>query len=352
MNKKLISTMAALALTVTMSVGCANQNVEGTEEEVAGVSMAFSTMSDEELQAAWEKEPAYGTTIKVGYNGGLCLGAFGIAQAEGFYEEQGLDTEIVSGTAVADGLGTNQIAVGGDHIATLLVPAVNGVNMTFTTGSHTGCKSLYALADSNIEKTADLIGQTVAVADGIGASDQNISMRFFNQDDIDPNEVKWKVVDNSAVIQALQNGEIQAATLGDQFAKKFVDDGILKVVRSLTFDEDFSQETCCVHAMNTDFLKENPVTAYKLTLAHQNASNWIEENKAEFVDVMLDNDWASGEKDFILEIANTYDFKISDDATKTTLENILNDYKKFGTLDSNIDTDKELNRIWNDLLQQ
>lgn len=350
MNKKLISVMLALTITASVAVGCANQNVEG-EQEAASTNVQYSQMSEDEMQKAWEKEPAYGTKIKIGYNGGLCLGAFGIAQAKGFYEEQGLDTEIISVTSVSDGLGTGQIAVGGDHIATALVPAVNGVNMTFTTGCHTGCKSLYALADSDIEKTEDLIGKTIAVADGIGASDQNISMRFLNQDNVDPNEVKWKVVDNSAVILALQNGEIEAATLSDQFAKKFLDDGTLKVVRSLTFDEDFSQETCCVHAMNSDFIKENPITAYKLTLAHQNASNWIEENKEEFVDVMLDNDWASGEKDFVLEIAKTYNFKISDEATETTLKNILNDYKKFGTIDSSVDTEKALSTLWNPVLK-
>lgn len=345
MNKKLISTMAIIAVTASMSIGCANNNVKESSN-VSSNTVKYSEMSAEDLQAAWEKEPAYGETIKIGYNGGLCLGGFGIAQAKGFYEEQGLSTEIVSINAVSDAIGTNQIAVGGDHIATSLVPAVNGVNMSFTTGCHTGCKSLYALSDSDIEKTSDLVGKTVAVADGIGASDQNISMRFFNKDGINPNDVKWKVVDNSAVILGLQKGEIQAATLSDQFAKKFVDDGTLKVIRSLTFDEDFSQETCCVHAINTDFLKENPITSYKLTLAHQNASNWIEENKEEFVDVMLDNNWASGDKDFVLEIANTYNFKISDDATGKTLENILNDYKTFGLIDSNVDTKETLNKLW------
>lgn len=29
------------------------------------------------------KPPAYGQTIRIGYNGGLCLGAFGIAQMAG-----------------------------------------------------------------------------------------------------------------------------------------------------------------------------------------------------------------------------------------------------------------------------
>jgi NitT/TauT family transport system substrate-binding protein len=353
MNKKLISMMLVLGMTASFAVGCANQNTQETNEEVsATINVDYSQMSEEELQAAWEQEPAYGETLTLGYNGGLCLGAFGVAQEKGFYEEQGLKTEIISVNSVIDALGTGQIVAGGDHIATTLVPAVNGVNMTFTRGANTGCKSLYALADSEVEKTADLVGQTVAVADGIGASDQNISMRFFNKDGVDVNDIKWKVVDNSAVILALQNGEIQAATLSDQFAKKFLEDGTLKVIRSLTYDEDFSQETCCVHAINSDFLKENPITSYKLNLAHENASNWIEDNKEEFVDILLDNSWASGEADFLVSMAKDYSFRITDDATEVTLENILNDYKKFGTIDSSVDTETALNKLWVPLAQQ
>ena len=45
-----------------------------------------AAMTREEEDAAWRKEPAYGRVIKIGYNGGLCLGTFGIAQLKGFYE--------------------------------------------------------------------------------------------------------------------------------------------------------------------------------------------------------------------------------------------------------------------------
>ena len=67
---------------------------------------------------------------------------------------------------------------------------------------------------------------------------------------------------------------------------------------------------------------------------------------------MLDNNWASGEKDFLVEIANTYNFKITDEATKATLENILNDYKTFGLIDSSVDTEETLNKLWKPLLQK
>ena len=254
-------------------------------------------------------------------------------------------------TSQDDAIGTGQVDVSGDHIASLLVPTVKGINATFTTGCHTGCKSLYVPDGSDIKTTEDLKGKTIGLTDGIGKSDHNIALRFLNKDNIEPEEVNFKAVSGDAIILSMQNGEIQAAILSDQFAKRFLDDGSIRIIRSLTFDEDFEHEPCCIHVINSDFLEKNPITAKKLTRAHQNASDWIEENKEEFVDIMLENNWSSGDRELVLEIAKSLNFKISDADTETTLVNIINDYKKFGILDESIDTEATMKRVWKPLLQ-
>ena len=99
---------------------------------------------------------------------------------------------------------------------------------------------------------------------GIGDSDHNIGLRFLNHDNIDIKDVKFKPVEQSAVILAMESGEIQGAILSDQFAEKFVEEGKIKYIRSLTYDEDFQTEACCVHALNGDFVRENPITAKRL----------------------------------------------------------------------------------------
>ncbi|MDY4033216.1 MAG: ABC transporter substrate-binding protein [Pyramidobacter sp.] len=311
-------------------------------------------MTREEEDAAWKKEPAYGRVIRIGYNGGLCLGTFGIAQLKGFYAAEGLQTEVVrmagGGTAQIDAVGTGKVEVTGDHIATLLVPTVNGVRMKFTTGVHSGCKSLYVPSDSPVKTTADLIGKYVAIPDGIGGSDQNISMRFFHHDHIDPRQIKWKVAEAGVAVMAMKKGEVQAALLGDQFAKRFLDSGELRIIRSLTFDEDFKQEPCCVHAVNLDFYNENPITVKKLTRAHEAASAWVMEHPEEAVAVLQANKWAAGDPKLVLEIFKTYDYSISDEATETALRNIIDDYKTFGMIDSAKDTEDLLKRVWDPVL--
>ena len=322
---------------------------------LAASSQAAFAAGDPAEEEAWKKEPYYGKEIKIGYNGGLCLGTFGIAQIKGFYEAEGLKTKIVrvggSGTET-DAIGTGKVEVTGSHIATMLVPTVNGVRVKFTTGIHTGCKTLYALADSDIKTTKDLEGKYVAVTDGIGASDHNIALRFLNHDNVDPRNVKWKVVESGASILAMQNGEIAAALLGAQFAKQFVDNGTLRIIRSLTFDEDFKQETCCIHAVHLDFYNENPVTVKKLTRAHEAASEWMQAHPEETVKLLQSNNWASGDYDLVLEIFKTYNFGISDEATRQTLINTINDYKKFGLIDKNKDTGAIMAQIWDPVVSK
>lgn len=320
----------------------------------AGWAMRGPLVLTPEEEKAWKAEPAYGTVIPLGHIGGMCLGTFGIAHVKGFYADEGLKTEVYkfASKALNDAVGTGKVVACGNHIAAMLVPAVNGVRMKFTTGIQTGCKSLYALANGPINSTKDLKGRTVAVSTAIGGSDHNITLRFLNHDGVKPDDVKFKQVEASAVVLAMQNGEVDAATMSDQYAEKFLDDGVLKRIRSLTFDPDFSQEPCCIHAINLDFLQANPITARKLTNAHERASEWIMEHEEEAIDLLFANGWASGDRDLAPRMLKTYNFLISDELTETALRNILNDYKEFGLINSSLDTEETLKKIWEPVLKE
>ncbi len=56
------------------------------------------------------------------------------------------------------------------------------------------------------------------------------------------------------------------------------EDGTLRIIRSITFDDDFKDETCCVFAISKNIVENNPITARKLTKAHENARKWIMAN--------------------------------------------------------------------------
>ena len=345
MKRKLTLLIALMMCFAIFITGCAKDSAD-TDKEV-GTNAGVSDKTEDEL---WKEEPMYGKTIKIGYGGGLCTGAPALAKAMGSYEKEGIDVEVVSVQDQSTAIGTNQVQVATNHIATLLVPSVNGVNMVFTTGAQTGCKSLYVLDNDTINSTKDLIGKTVAIPDGIGGSDHNIGLRFFNHDNISPKEINFKQVETSASILAMQNGEIDAVVLSDQFAEKFVEDGTLKYIRSLTWDEDFKVEPCCVHAFNKTFVEENPITAKKMTRIIKDTALYISENTEEATKILFDNNWASGDFDQAVRMMSSYDWKISDENSEKALISIINDYKEFGLIDAGKDTEELLAHIWNPLL--
>lgn len=320
---------------------------------LALTTQAAFAAADPAEEEAWKKEPAYGKVIKIGYAGDLCTGSLGIAHIMGFYKAEGIESEVIrmdgsrgGGALGVDALGTNRVDISGGHIATMLVPTVNGVRAKFTTGIHSGCKSIYVLTDSPIQSTKELEGKYIAIPSGIGASDHNIALRFLYRDGVDIPKVKWKVTDSGSAVLAMQNGEISAALLSDQFAKKFLDSGTLRIIRSLTFDDDFNGEACCIHATSLDFYEQNPITVKKLTRAHEAASKWIMEHPEEAVKALQAHQWAPGDYQASLEIIKTYNYNISDEATEETLKKIVNDYKVFGLIDSNKDTDAIMEQIW------
>ncbi len=168
----------------------------------------------------------------------------------------------------------------------------------------------------------------------------------MNHDGIDPNEIVWKPVESSASILALQNGEIDSVILSDQFAEKFMNDGTLAVIRSLTWDDDFKKETCCIYAFNKDFNEQNPITAKKMTAALFEVSDYIAHNVKEATQVLFDNNWASGDFDQAVRMMESYDWQCSNNMTEKTLKDILDDYKKFNIVTNEKSSDELLSELW------
>ena len=134
--------------------------------------------------------------------------------------------------------------------------------------------------------------------------------------------------------------------MSDMFARKFVDEGIVRPIRSLTTDPDFKVEPCCVQIMNADFAKANPITAKKLKNASMYCSQWIEDNKESFVDLLLEKNWASGDRQKVLDFANSLNFVLTDQQTETAMRKVIKDYQSFGLLDKNLKEEDIVEKFW------
>ena len=234
----------------------------------------------------------------------------------------------------------------------MLVPITNGMDIVFTGSAQTGCKSLYVLADSGIESTKDLEGTTVGMDSPIGGSSHNMIIRFFLADGLKQDAATCVQVESSAAIQSLQSGDIKACLLSDRFAKKFVDDGTLKVLRSITWDDDFKDETCCVMAMSGKFVKENPVISQVLTKCVMDAYMYIAENKDEAAQIMLDEGMVSGDIELTKYMLDQQNWAVSNADTKETIEAVAKDYIDAGIISSDWTVDKVVETAWQPLAEK
>lgn len=308
------------------------------------------TPTAEELEAM-KKEPAYGKPVRYWMSDG-CTSGPNVANLLGYYEEAGLTAEGVKGTSYTEALGTGAAEVAVGHIATMLVPSTNGVDLTFVGGAHIGCKSLYVLADSEYKTTEDLKGTRISTPNGIGTSDYNITSLLLDADGINPQkDVELTPVETSACVTAMENGEISAALLSDTFAYKLVQDGKLRCVRSL-LDADFQGEPCCIIAMNATFVKENPVISRKIAGAVQKAHSWMRENPDEATQMLIDEGLNSEDFDMNVKLNNSLQFGLSTDFTEAGLRAIAEDYIRLDLITATDDIEEVMSKAWTPVLDQ
>ncbi|WP_306485018.1 ABC transporter substrate-binding protein [Anaerococcus sp.] len=347
-NKKLLAALliASISLTACVKNGEDAQTETNTDSSQEQASQGESLVDKEH---SIKDEPRYGSKIRIGFDGDLCIAGQNIAEIEGYYKEKDLDVEFVNIKQGKDALGTGQIDVMTGEFGGLLVPATKGLNYVFSTSNHSGCKSLYVLDESSYKETKDLENEAVAVTNGIGNSGHNTLLRFLSHDGIDSNKINVKPVDPAAVIQALESGEIKGAVLDDQFAQEFLQAGKIRPIRSLTTDEDFKDEVCCVTAFNRDFVDQNPMIAELVAEQIVRGSHYVADNPEEALKKLQDNNLAAGDPEVATELLKTYDYSLDNEAGLETIRAYFDDYKKLGLIDDSKSTDDYIKEYWRPL---
>lgn len=363
---KIASLIFAIALTFVL-VGCGNGNetvdngnvVDNGNEPTAdcdgdggGDCECDSTEAD--ATGAFEDEVGSQRTIRLGFEGGLCQAALPLAHLLGFFEEEGLDTEIVvTGDMVSsrDALVAGHIDTVAGMLAGWFVPVTQGIDLRFTQGLHTGCASAFVLADSDI--TGFEAGQNVAVSGAIGGAFHNIALRFAYREGLAPDDFIWRDFPAAEAVAALQNGEVQVAVIPDQVGMRFVQDGVLRVIRSLD-DDDFVDENCCVLGFAADFIEQNPETAARITRAVYRASLWIgesDENKREGVNILIENEYISAgiDVDYVVALMGNWRWGVPHYLTEQTLIASIYEFQALGVINPALDPDVFRAQVWHPL---
>lgn len=353
LNFKRLAAAAAAGIMALSLVACGtpgepSESGDSSKEKAASGAERPEAVTEEDWEAM-QKEPVFGTEINYLFNGGACVSAKYMAEVNGYYEEYGINATYLEGESVVNTVGTGQCMWGTDHIATMLVPVTNGVDMTFVAGAHIGCKSIFVPVDSDIKTVEDLKGKTIAIHDGIGNSDQNICYRLIDEYGVDPTtEVEFlDIADSAATVAAMENGEVDASIFSDYFVlANYADD--MRMICSITFSEEFQDEPCCVTAMNNKFIKENPVHAKYVVKAIKRAGEYSRLNSEEAVQKMYDTDKMTGEVEDQMVCWDSLHFGLSDAFTERALREIAEDYIRLGIItEEGMTADDVMKLAWN-----
>jgi len=366
-KQKLVALLLSMILSCSIITGCsgggdnsatstddttakaqdADEETQTTEDDVQAIIEKVEAMSEEEREEAFLKEAGSQRAVRINNSGAFCLGNMVLADVLGYYEEEGLETELIrGGTTFVETLSAGQVDLGGTHIAHILKPTTNGLDVAYLGACNTGCQTFYVLSDSDAASLADLSGGIVGVSGGIGGPGHNIVLTMLAADGLSQDDYQFKDFDASQLLVAMQNGEIAGALIPEQIGEKWYKEGAVKRIRSITFDEDFAEDVCCIWGVNGTYLKENPVTCYKLARAIAKADTYMEENTLEAVQLMMEQDWLSGDANYIAEICEPYDMDCTSEQTERTLRKTVNGYRELGIIDESIDTDTFMHTYW------
>lgn len=254
--------------------------------------------------------------LKIAYSPSLCQAPLHLAVELGFLEEEGIIAENIQVDAahVQEAIGANQVDAGFGLIGKFLQPLENGLPIKFTAGIHTGCIKVFTLPNSGISSIKDLKGKKIGVP-GLAGAEALIAKRalFLNGIKVDPKdaEVELVVFSRNDLGQALQNGVVDAVSLGDPVAAQMVEAYNATVVIDSAKSPEFALEYCCASFISKLLAAEHPEIAAAFTRAILKASAWVAEHPEEAAKLQIKYKYVAGDADFNAEILKSYNYKPS-----------------------------------------
>jgi NitT/TauT family transport system substrate-binding protein len=288
-----------------------------------------------------------GGQLQLGYFPNLTHGTALVGMERGLYEDQlAEDGASVQFAEFDSGSDTITALLNGDLAATYIgpVPALTAYaqseNVTLIAGAASGGAAL--VVNDEISSVDDLAGKTIATPGEFNT--QDIAARAYLREqgfEINPDgsgDVNITPQDNSVIVQAFRQGDIDGAWVPEPYASIMVNDGGTVLVDEA--DLWPSGEFVTTHLLvNNDFLEENPELVEDLLEAHVAANDYINSNPDEAKQLISDKlvELTGAElPDEVLESAWSH-LTFTNDPIASSLEKDAADSYDVGALEEPID---------------
>jgi NitT/TauT family transport system substrate-binding protein len=291
------------------------------------------------------------TKVKVCYIGLTCEPPIYVAYEKGFFKDEGLDVELVKSDwdSMRDGLGLGRFDATHHLIMYLLKPIDEGLDVKLTGGIHSGCLRVQAGVNSGITHVADLKGKRIGISH-MGAPPFLFASRVLAANGIDPKtDVEWITYPSDAVELALDRGQVDAVAnaepigtilLAHEKAHKVVDQGL---------DLPYSEEFCCVTAVNGTFARKNPKAAAAVTRALLKGAKWVAANKSAAAKLAVEKGYLASTVDLNVQAIRDIKYMPAVAKARRDILQVAKEMKDADFLSPDTDPEELVKRAWLDL---
>jgi sulfonate transport system substrate-binding protein len=291
------------------------------------------------------------TKVKVCYIGLTCEPPIYVAYEMGFFKDEGLDVELVKSDwdSMRDGLGLGRFDATHHLIMYLLKPIDEGLDVRLTGGIHSGCLRLQAGAKTDIHQVKDLKGKRIGISH-MGAPPFLFASRVLAAHGLDPkNDVEWITFPPDAVELALDRGQVDAVANAEPIGTILLGrEKVHKVVDQAT-DLPYSDEFCCVTAVNGTFARKNPKAAAGVTRALLRGAKWVAANKSAAARLAVEKGYLASTPELNVQAIRDIKYMPQVAKAKRDILQVAKEMKSADFLRPDTDPEELVQRAWLDL---
>ncbi|MNB73240.1 putative aliphatic sulfonates-binding protein precursor [compost metagenome] len=334
----------------------ATSNTENHANHTA--TQSASTAGSPSASAASTAAAAKPTSYKFGklkiqaLSGAVCGAPSYIAYEKGFFAEEGLDVELVSGSmdSMKAGLATGEFTVtNGDFV--WFTSIQQGLDLKVIGGLHHGCIKLVVPPGSSIKSAADLKGKKIGV-DEIGGVPMAVASVVLSNAGLDPQkDVEWRAYPLDQLQEGVKKGEIDVYAAWDPFGKLAEINNGYTVLSDISTDPIFAGKSCCFLYASGKQIKDNPEKVQAIARAYQKAAAWIAQNPEEAAKIEIEKKYvATDDLALVTDLIKSYHFDYTTDAAKDDIRYFVEQFSKTGFLKKDTDPEKFANDAYSDIL--
>ena len=339
----------ALSFAVLTSATLALTACGGEESDVSNIKTSGATDT-----AKSTEKFKYGKLKIQALGGGACGAPSYVAFEKGFFAEEGLDVELVSGSLdeLKTGLVTGEFTVtNGDF---QYFPSIQeGMDLKIIGGLHKGCIRLVVPPNSPIKTAKDLAGKRIGV-DEIGGTPMSVATIVVANAGIDPKTgVSWVPYPLDQLVQAVKKGEIDAFAAWDPFGTLAQKNDGYTAISDISTDPLFAGKSCCFLYASKKQIEKDPERVAAIARAYKKATEWINANPKETAQLEIEKKYVATEDlDLLTELIKTYDYEYTTNPAYDDIKYFVEQFNKTGFLKKDTDPTNFADQVYYDIFKK